>query len=182
MSTVRLFLRCCFSKKKEEHLASDIKRNIELEASKTNNLDISSSFEDTKKNAISVEATLPKDGINKSSPHKNDSFSGSEFTFVKDHLTLMEHQDTDTVISADMEASLPSLKLKVLESKAIPVGTIINITAAGYNKSLRKARDGKTFFGVSDQKYGVDYTIATEQGLGRKHFVITFSLSMLLIS
>ncbi|OMJ67170.1 hypothetical protein SteCoe_35735 [Stentor coeruleus] len=75
----------------------------------------------------------------------------------------------------------PRLRLKIIESSTISVGTILKINATGLEGSKRNKNDYKTFIGsqlVDNGEIINDYVIDEEsQGMGKQHLLIKFNPS-----
>ena len=178
MSSLKLLLNCCHNKSKKPHEKIEkAKIKQEIIDSVVNQPELSNcSYEEAKGNI--AEPQQSQQQVQRSiSIKRGESVAGSEFTFVKEPITP-EKMDSDVIITPEIEASAPKLKLRVIESYSIAQNTCINISAAGCTGSMRNARDGKTFFGTAGLSYGIDYSINPELGFGKKHFVIFYSLSI----
>ena len=75
----------------------------------------------------------------------------------------------------------PKLVLRIIESTALPAGTLLKINASGLENSKRAKLDYKTFIGsqLSDKNEIInDFVIDEEaQGMGKQHLMIKFNLS-----
>jgi pSer/pThr/pTyr-binding forkhead associated (FHA) protein len=75
--------------------------------------------------------------------------------------------------------SFPKLKLRIVESSVIPVGTLLTINGFGLENSRRNKQDFKVFIGnILEDKGEVinDFMIAEESlGMGKQHLLIKFA-------
>jgi hypothetical protein len=116
-------------------------------------------------------------------PTKTDSFD----MFKENTMAPVNYEDF-SIITDEIDKKGKKLSLKIIESNSLLKDSIIKVSPLGYAESKRKQRDGKVFFGISldgkiqNEVFINDFVVPLEEnGFGKRHFVIYYSPSIIIM-
>ncbi|OMJ66560.1 hypothetical protein SteCoe_36547 [Stentor coeruleus] len=167
MFNYKIFMRCCFENPiSEEEKQANLFKNSRLNYNQSR---------------LSKETfSMPEQeiNINSSGFWKSESLNQqfSESKFIKDQINLSISKPNQEFDPSEH----PVLKLKIIESSVVQVGTEIRINSLGLEGSKRAKNDHKTYIGSQLTENGEiinDYVIEEQSfGMGKQHFIIKFNL------